>query len=1219
MKILKIELQNLNSLKSETPFVIDFEEAVFKDIGLYAITGSTGAGKTTILDAITIALYNQVPRFKKSNIKAGLIDVVSYGAQGAFSRVTFLSNNQKYEAQWAIRVSSKTGKPLQKPVESVRLKNLTMDRIIGEKKTEIQDKIIEITQLTYDQFLRSVMLAQGEFAAFLSANAKDKGKLLEQITGEEIYKKIGHIISERLYEEKKKLEIIKSKINTEDLLSEDHKKTLKQNLYNYKCSILESEKELTHYNTIKNWYNDLLNIQKQNDKLNNDFIKHSDLKTVSTSQLNKLTQHEEAIIFKADLKELERIESELKIIQNNTKVLKDSILILNTDKRQIQSKTQSLSEIYIQSEKAFNSWLPKLENVSKFDTQITHQNKDIKELNLRLHSINSDIINITNSNKEITLTITQKKEAQNKVQQFLEQRHHIEKFEQYYSIWNQTLTRRKLTIEQTLELEKQLEDTIKQMSSEKIEFKQLQDIYNHIIVDINKNEASIKTVDNILLDNPIEHLRQKERQYDLQLYNWEKIKERFQQSIILKTEFKQTKSDLNQLKTELESLNSQISENRKLKASKEESINELQQIVDLTKIVEQFSEERKKLQKNKPCNLCGSINHPYIDNYTLPKLQLEDEKLTLRKKELELIISAENKLQHHIIVNTTQTENLELKQENNEVNQINLRQEIEVLNNSKHPLTIEFINLEIKNVNSLKTNLNKLITDHNKLQIKKDKLENINKELQLKKINIDQKSAILNERISTNNQQKLIFEKKLNQLREEVENLEEKLNTTFSVLDIKIPTPNKTEYFLNRLKTSIDEYHTSLKQLDSISNEIKSHVHESNLNNTLIKNHVQSQLELQNQIQRSTNKLIDYKKKRHEILPDHISIDEQRDKLKNNKNLALKQFEEVNLKAINNDKKIIAKKQALTNSNEQFESLMTLKNKLDKQINNILLESSFTDIKQVKSVILTDNEALNINTIKQEIATRETQLQTLKQQLEQNKIQLLKKKNFDISEEENQQLILKKSEEINDYNKQLGFIQKSFDLDEQIIRRNKNVVDQIHQQEFVYQKWNQLLILIGGSKDAFNTYVQRLTLKNLIQFANIHLYKLNKRYSLKIDEVYKTGEELNFKLVDHYQTNMTRYVDTSSGGEKFLISLALALGLSDLSNHNVQIGSLFIDEGFGTLDNVTLEIVISTLQTLQAQGKMIGIISHVESLKERIPTQIQVTKKSNGISTINVS
>jgi exonuclease SbcC len=93
---------------------------------------------------------------------------------------------------------------------------------------------------------------------------------------------------------------------------------------------------------------------------------------------------------------------------------------------------------------------------------------------------------------------------------------------------------------------------------------------------------------------------------------------------------------------------------------------------------------------------------------------------------------------------------------------------------------------------------------------------------------------------------------------------------------------------------------------------------------------------------------------------------------------------------------------------------------------------------------------------------------------------------------------------------------------------------------------------------------------------------------------------------------------TLSGGESFLASLALALGLSELAGHNAQIRSLFIDEGFGTLDDATLEVAITTLENLQATGKTIGIISHVKALKERITTQIQVQKKGNGFSEIKI-
>src|SRR5690606_8411420 len=113
-------------------------------------------------------------------------------------------------------------------------------------------------------------------------------------------------------------------------------------------------------------------------------------------------------------------------------------------------------------------------------------------------------------------------------------------------------------------------------------------------------------------------------------------------------------------------------------------------------------------------------------------------------------------------------------------------------------------------------------------------------------------------------------------------------------------------------------------------------------------------------------------------------------------------------------------------------------------------------------------------------------------------------------------------------------------------------------------------------------------------------------------------EDLKLEIIDIYQADAIRPMSTLSGGESFLVSLALALGLSDLASRKTQINSLFIDEGFGTLDEETLDIAISTLENLQANGKTIGIISHVEALKERIATQIQISKQPGGSSKIKI-
>lgn len=165
-------------------------------------------------------------------------------------------------------------------------------------------------------------------------------------------------------------------------------------------------------------------------------------------------------------------------------------------------------------------------------------------------------------------------------------------------------------------------------------------------------------------------------------------------------------------------------------------------------------------------------------------------------------------------------------------------------------------------------------------------------------------------------------------------------------------------------------------------------------------------------------------------------------------------------------------------------------------------------------------------------------------------------------------------------------------------------------------KWQLLNEYIGDSTgNKFSTFAQNLTLSNLIGLANRRLKNLSDRYILD-----KPKDDTDSLFVmDTYQGNSLRAVNTLSGGETFTLSLALALALSDLASQNVKIESLFIDEGFGTLDPDTLDMALNTLEKLQAESnKTIGIISHVELLKERISTQVRLKKDANGFSTMEV-
>ena len=174
---------------------------------------------------------------------------------------------------------------------------------------------------------------------------------------------------------------------------------------------------------------------------------------------------------------------------------------------------------------------------------------------------------------------------------------------------------------------------------------------------------------------------------------------------------------------------------------------------------------------------------------------------------------------------------------------------------------------------------------------------------------------------------------------------------------------------------------------------------------------------------------------------------------------------------------------------------------------------------------------------------------------------------------------------------------------------------QIDLQRNTYNRWMALYDLIGSSDGKkFRVFAQGLTLQKLVQLANAHLENLFGRYLI----IKRPGEDLELDIVDTYQADNIRSMHTLSGGESFLVSLALALGLSDLAGKNANIKSLFIDEGFGTLDEQALDLALNTLENLQAKGKTIGIISHVKELKERISTQVKVVKRGGGISHVEV-
>ncbi len=201
------------------------------------------------------------------------------------------------------------------------------------------------------------------------------------------------------------------------------------------------------------------------------------------------------------------------------------------------------------------------------------------------------------------------------------------------------------------------------------------------------------------------------------------------------------------------------------------------------------------------------------------------------------------------------------------------------------------------------------------------------------------------------------------------------------------------------------------------------------------------------------------------------------------------------------------------------------------------------------------------------------------------------------------------TEQLRDNTTRQGELRQQLRQDEESRTQLAALLGQIDEASREADEWGQLNHLVGSQKgDKFRKFAQGLTLDNLVWLANNQLTRLHGRYLLKR----KLSEDLELEVVDTWQADAVRDTRTLSGGESFLVSLALALALSDLVSHKTRIDSLFLDEGFGTLDAQTLDTALDALDALNASGKTIGVISHVEAMKERIPVQIKV-RKINGL------
>lgn len=1240
MKIQAIRIKNLASLDGTTE--IDFTCEPLCSAGIFAITGPTGAGKSTILDALCLALYARTPRYRMAEHGVDITDVkgctikqddvrgiLRDGTSDGYAEVDFEGiDGECYRAGWSVRRSYNRADGNLKAFE-ISLKNITTDQDIPGRKSELLAEIERLVGLNFEQFTRSVLLAQGDFTAFLKAGKDEKSSLLEKLTGTYIYSEISKKIFEHYREEQQKLRDLNLKCEGIHTFTTEELYELQEQKSHLKTVIEANEKERDALEKEINWHEQWLKLQESVQSAQSQYKSATAAKT-------------EAYPRELQLEQIIRIQPVRSIISDFQNVQKQ-IGAKKSTYGDISSKQESLKEQIKISVTAFEQVTATLETAVQEEEKAQPLLNIAKALDIQLSEKEAQVKRAAEEFASVT-----EKEAYQKTQLSLmdkELEGLIKEIGELSRWKTENESRQSIAEQENLILSKlgdaegmqkdlysystRIHDTEQNVLKNEQEKQTLEDKTNALQASRRQRQDEFQRLHTTLSAIPIQDLEKEKSALDHSIEDMIGAEAHWKilyQAINDKENISQS---LQHSKKELEHNKTQLSEAEELlrikKVKKETSL----KILEKARLVSAESVERlrNQLEAGEPCPVCGSTSHPYAVEYPLVDRLLSEleaahaqnesaytHQLTLHSSTHQICIGLEKSIAE--LEETLSDKNSSFKELEARWSEFLVSKECDEYPFSERSTWLQE---QLQQHKSRQRQLSEQIQSYGR---QKEQLESYQNDL-----------VALDKQLSTHENLIKDNERMLKSLRElqkndttehqkAVENLD-KIKQTLTVYFLAGQWfenwQKNPETFVHHIREFTRAWKTNTTRLEEL-------IHQQKMLAEKRKGMAEQLKNIEQEVKDKGAYLSGLEANHKELSDQRMAIFngelviEIETKLKESIHSAKLLFEEQkkSLETIQAD--IIRNEVQLEQLEKDISVLTQQESALDEQLGKwiidhnqqynaaLIREELFSFLEFTQDWIAKERADLR------EIDNAEVQAKSILD--ERNKVseRHSEEKPSDRTLDELIVLQLEIKESLSKSSLESNEIDFKIKEDKSNKERIGSLLKEIEKQAEIEENWAKLYDIIGSADGKkFRQIAQEYTLDVLLSYANVHLEILSKRYVLQ-----RIPNSLGLQVIDQDMGDEVRTVYSLSGGESFLVSLALALGLASLSSSRMKVESLFIDEGFGSLDPNTLNIAMDALERLYSQGRKVGVISHVQEMTERIPVQIKVSKQQSGKSKVEV-